>query len=127
MEIHFVLLFWVTCIVLTLAVFKWRGQLFFPIMAFTAWNGLALFIGCINWMGFGSVNQIEAMKCMGDPSYEWLIGLGYFFHGMGIGMLLLGIYDTFIVARTGVLQLDESVRTGQKKYDLFERRPGEGA
>jgi hypothetical protein len=116
------LLFWVMCIVFTMACFQPqnRGQLFFPLITFLLWQSLAVFGTEIDFIWAGSINVVEAHQAMGDPGYEWLIGLSYVFHGIGLVMLLFGLYDTFIVAKSALMDYDDAFKSG-KPYDIFPR------
>jgi len=121
MLVELYMLLWITALLFTVCSFVWRGQLFFPLICFLLWNALAIFGTTIEFVGFGSTNVLPIYsKGMGDPSWEWMIGLSWVFHGLGMGMLLFGIYDTLIVARSAVVDLDEGVKSG-KPYQIFER------
>jgi hypothetical protein len=89
-------------------------------VAFLSWNALAIFITRVHVQGFGSVNPIDVYMDMGDPGDEWLIGLGYYFHGIGLIMLFYTIYTIFISAKSTVQDVEEGVRSG-RQYDMFER------
>jgi hypothetical protein len=121
MLVELYMLLWITALLFTVCSFVWRGQLFFPLICFLLWNVLAVFSTSIEFIGFGSTGVLPIYsKQMGDPSWEWMTGLAWVFHGMGVAMLLFAIVDTFLVARSAVVDLDEKMKNG-KPYELFER------